>query len=317
MPNLTTEMLNNFQELIYGQCSLRFSPSRLINLEMQLLERMKTREIPSYEDYFRLLQEDHQEFDTLIEGITTKETHFFRLPDQFEALAKQVIPRIEERLSKEGQRLMVEEGGSEPQKASLRIWSAGCATGEEPYSIAMTLMDSLKYPRIWKAEILATDISKDAVTSASIGFYATELLKRMPHSYLKRYMKMVNGGAVMADELLERISFRIFNLRNLDPKKGGVCTFLKLDGTSERLDMFERFDMIFCRNVMIYFDFAAQQQLVDNLYACLKPGGCLFTGDAEFLYIYKHGFKSVEFEGAYFYQKPEIENLPKRLVQNG
>ncbi|MGA1791398.1 MAG: CheR family methyltransferase [bacterium] len=253
MPHLPTELLNNFQELIYRQCSLRFSPSRLINLEMQLLERVKTRELPSYEDYFQLLQDDLKEFDALIEGITTKETHFFRLPEQFKALEKEVIPRIEERLSNDAQRLIEKEGWPGSREVPFRIWSAGCATGEEPYSIAMTLMDSLRYPRS----------------------------------------------------------------RNLDVQKGRTCTFIKPDGNSEDLDLLERLDMIFCRNVMIYFDFAAQQQLVENLYACLKPGGYLFAGDAELLGIYKHDFETLDFEGAYFYRKPEIEEIQERAKQNG
>lgn len=308
MVYLPTQLFKDFQDLIYRQCSLRFSPSRLINLEVQIRERMKNKNLPSYEDYFHLLQEDVEEFDLLIEGITTKETHFFRLPEQFNALAKLVIPQIEEYLSKKAQKLMIEEGWAEPKNVPFRIWSAGCATGEEPYSIAMTLMDSLKYPRAWKAEILATDISKEALNTASVGFYENDILEKIPIFYQKKYMKRLNNGAVILNDLSKKISFRIFNLSNLNPKKDGTNSFMQLDGSEENLDLFERFDMIFCRNVMIYFDFVAQQQLVDKLYACLRPGGYLFTGDAELLYIYRHNFKSLEYEGSYIYQKPEIEN---------
>jgi chemotaxis protein methyltransferase CheR len=306
MQHLSQELLNNFQELIYKQSSLWFSPYRLNNLEMQILERVKIRDLLSFEDYLQLLQEDFEEFDTLIEGITTKETYFFRLPDQFKALVRHVIPKLEEGLSKEAQRLIVEEGWSGPRKVPLRIWSAGCSTGEEPYSIAMTLMDSLKYPRAWKIEILATDISREAVNIASNGFYETNILKKVPILYQKKYMKRVNNGAVIMSDLSEKISFRIFNLCNLNPKKEGTSSFMQLDGGEENLNLFERFDMVFCRNVMIYFDFQAQQQLVDNLYACIKPGGYLFTGDAELIRIYKHCFETLEFEGAYFYQKPDF-----------
>jgi chemotaxis protein methyltransferase CheR len=254
-----------------------------------------------------LLQEDFEEFDALIGGITTKETHFFRLPNQFKALAEYVIPRIEDRLSKEAQSLIVKEGWSGKYKVPLRIWSAGCATGEEPYSIAMTLMDDLKYPRAWEIEILATDISKEAIAIASTGFYDNNIIKKIPIFYQEKYMRMVSNGAIIVNELSERISFRTFNLSNLNLQQGNKCTFIQLNGSEEGHNVFEHFDIVFCRNVMIYFDFPAQQQLVDNLYASLKPGGYLFTGDAELLRIYKHSFDTLDFKGAYFYQKPDIK----------
>jgi chemotaxis protein methyltransferase CheR len=271
------------------------------------MERIKSKDISSCKDYLRLLQEDFEELDALIGGITTKETHFFRLPNQFEALENYVIPWIEDRLSKEAQSLIVKEGWSGKYKVPLRIWSAGCATGEEPYSIAMILMDSLKYPRAWEIELLASDISKEAIAFASEGFYENNSIKKIPIFYQKKYMRMISNGAMILNELSEKISFYTFNLSNLNPGQGNTCTFIKLNGSEERIDVFERFDMIFCRNVMIYFDFPAQQQLVDNLYACLKPGGYLFTGDTEILRIYKHGFNTLEFNGAYFYQKPDIK----------
>jgi chemotaxis protein methyltransferase CheR len=305
MPDLSPDLLNHFQDLIYRQYSLRFSPSRQIGLEMRLRERLNNLELPSYEAYFDLLQNDFEEFDLFIEGITTKETYFFRLPDQFKALTKHILPRIEERLSKEVQRLIAEEGWSGAKKMPIRVWSAGCATGEEAYSIAMTIMEGLKYPKAWHTEILATDISREALTKARMGFYETSVLKKISSHYQKKYMRICNGGAVMRDAILERMDFRIFNLRHLNDYKGGPCPFIDLDGTREKRDLSELFDMIFCRNVMIYFDFNAQQQLVDNLYGCLKPGGYLFTGDAELLRIYKHHFETLEFEGAYLYQKPD------------
>jgi len=298
------ELLDRFQELIYGQCSLRFSPSRLINLESQLRQRLESRGLGSYEDYLRLLQDDLEEFDALIDAITTKETRFFRLPEQIRALSREVLPRLEGLLSQEAQRMMVEEGGPGPWKVPLRIWSAGCATGEEPYSIAMTVISSLKYPRAWQLEILATDISKKALTTASLGFYETEIIDKIPETYQRKYLKKVTGGAVVVDEMVDKVSFRAFNLRDLDAHRGGPCVFTRLDGRAENIDPTSRFHMIFCRNVMIYFDFAAQQRLVNNLYSCLKPGGYLFTGDAELLHIYEHEFTTREFEGIYYYQKP-------------
>lgn len=305
MAYCSSDVLKDLQELIYDQCSLRFSPSRLTSLKTRLLERMQKRELSSLEEYYRLLKDDNEEFDTLVNGITTKETYFFRLPEQFKAITRQVIPRIEERLLHDAQQVITYQGWSAPRIIPFRIWSTGCATGEEPYSIAMTILEGLKYPKAWKVDIMASDISREAVTTACTGLYESDALKRIPVHYQQRYLKQANGSVVMGDDLRERITFRIFNLRNLNPRRGFPCTFMKLDGTSELIDLYEYFDIIFCRNVMIYFDFSAQQQLIDRLYACLKPGGYLFTGDAELLHIYQHRFQTLECEGAYFYHKPE------------
>ncbi|MGA1794475.1 MAG: CheR family methyltransferase [bacterium] len=305
MAHCSSDVFEDLQKLIYDHCSLRFSPSRLNGLKTYLSERMHRRELSSLEDYYRLLRRDNEEFDALVNGITTKETYFFRLPDQFKAITSLVIPRIEQRLLQDAQRVITKQGWSGPRIIPFRIWSTGCATGEEPYSIAMTILEGLRYPKAWKVDIMASDISREAVTTACTGRYESDVLKRIPVQYQKRYLRQSNGSAVMGDDLRERIAFRIFNLRNLAPRRGCPCTFTKLDGTSDMIDLHEYFDIVFCRNVMIYFDFAAQQQLIDRLYACLKPGGYLFTGDAELLHIYQHRFQTLECEGAYFYHKPE------------
>jgi len=303
MLRLREDLLGRFQELIYGQSALSFSPSRLVNLENGINQRIRERQLCSYEEYFTLLQKDIDEFDALLEMITTKETHFFRLPAQFEALARKVVPAVEEELSFEARRVMVEEGGTWPWRIPLRAWSAGCSTGEEAYSIAMTVMNSLKFPRAWKTEILATDISRKALTTASLGFYEENAIKRVPRHYRKHYLKLVSGGAVVKSEVVDKVDFRLFNLKGLEPEN--VSTLTALDDTRENVSFKERFDIIFCRNVMIYFDYPAQQRMVDRIYAGLKPGGFLFTGDAELLNIYRHGFENCEFEGAYYYRKPK------------
>lgn len=306
----TSETVHKFQEFIYRRCSIRISSSRLVNLKTHLTERVKLKGSLSYDDYLRLLDEDSEEFDALIEAITTKETRFFRLPEHFKALHEKVVPEIEEKLSQEAQRLLGEGGSSRPREIPFKIWSAGCATGEEPYSIAMTVMDALKYPRAWKLEILATDISKSALTTATRGFYEVDSIKKIPHFYQKKYLKLTKNGAIVTEEIAKKIRFRIFNLHDLEPTEG-ISHLTSLDGDIESMVMFETFHIVFCRNVMIYFDFSAQQRLVDKLYDCLKPGGYLFTGDAELLHIYKHKFKRVEFGNACFYQKAEDDEAKK------
>ena len=172
----------------------------------------------------------------------------------------------------------------------MRIWSAGCATGEEAYTIAMIVTEGLEYRRAWDIEILATDISRRALATAEEGYYSREPLRNLPGAYLAKYMVPREGGFRVSDSIRKMINFRKFNLKDLSPDEG------RKPGGSH--------DIIFCRNVMIYFDLPGQQHLIRSLYRCLKPGGYLFTGDTEFLHIYEHDFETVEEEGAIYYRKP-------------
>ncbi len=304
MMHLPTNLLNRFQELIYQKCSLNFSASRLINFETQLRERTKDRGLDSYEEYFKLLKNDDQEMNTLIEKITTKETYFFRLPGQFDVLQNKVLPQIEELLSKQALSAMVEDGGPGPWKIPLRIWSAACATGEEPSSIAMCVNEGLEYPRAWQLEITASDISREAITTAGLGSYDKKILDAIPNSYHDEHLSVLADSVMISKQLLDKIDYRLFNLGQVMNHNGNPNTFQKTDGSTEALNLSERFHIIFCRNVMIYFDLKAQQDLINGLYKCLVPGGYLFTGDAELLHIHEHKFETLEHQGTYYYRKP-------------
>lgn len=306
MHSLPPELLDQFQELIYGRTSLRFSPSRQINLEIQLKERTAACGFATCEDYFQYLLSNPREMEALVEGITTKETYFFRLPGQLEALRDKVIPGLEQVLSEKAQTGRNAYGNSGAWEFPLRIWSAGCATGEEAYSIAMAVMEGLQYPRAWHVDILATDISQDALMTAERGYYEYEALEQIPIGYRVKYVTSVNGtGGYISPVLRKTVTFRVFNLRDLVSGENQEFSLTGLNGSQERMNLAGYFDIIFCRNVMIYFDFEAQQGLVNGLYACLKPGGYLFTGDAELLHIYEHSFQAAEYMKTYFYQKPE------------
>lgn len=314
MNNLSSEILDRINDLIYGRSLLCFHQARMPHLERQIRERARARGLSSFEDYYCLLETDYEEFESLIEIITTKQTFFFRLPEQFKALGKVVLPKIEEKLAKEAQRMMVDEGGPGPWKVPLRIWSAASSTGEEPFSIAMESMENMKYPRAWSLEILASDISREAVTTMSLGFYEHEVLRKIPSPYQEKYLSVLPGGVLVSKELFDNMTFKVFNLRHLSGDNVRNCPFQRMEGVWESIDLYEYFHIIFCRNVMIYFDLAAQQRLVDGLYACLKPGGYLFTGDAELLYVHNHDFETHEYEGAFFYRKPDPEENICRTV---
>ena len=211
-------------------------------------------------------------------------TYFFRDAQALDLIAEHVVPDLSTR-------------------RYMDVWDAGCATGPEPYSIAMTVPRGLRYPKAWKVEIVATDISEKALAAARRGVYEKSALRLIPRAYHDRYVRESARSFQVSDELKEMVSFHRVNLKELSPE-GRVNRCRGANDGPTPCDWTERFDVIFCRNVLIYFHVEAQQRLIDSLYACLKPGGILFTGDAEPLHIYDHEFISRENDGAFYYEKP-------------
>jgi chemotaxis protein methyltransferase CheR len=191
----------------------------------------------------------------MIEAITTNETHFFREPKHFEFLAEEMIPRW--RAHAEQKR------GSK----TLRIWSAGCSSGEEPYSVAMVLAASLPQSDGWEAQVLATDISARVLATACRGIYPAAKSNDIPKEFLYRFMLKGIGtqqGHVKVDpEIQQMVQFGRINLSQ-GPYPIGVP-----------------FDLIFCRNVLIYFDHSSKRNVVNNLAKCLSADGLLLIGHAE------------------------------------
>jgi chemotaxis protein methyltransferase CheR len=196
----------------------------------------------------------------LVNAITTNHTSFFREPHHFEYLTSSIFPTIVER----------QEGSGR-----LRIWSAGCSTGEEPYTLAMTLRS---FPALasWDCKILATDLDTNVVNQAAAGNYDAERLQSIPPKYHKRYLMVEPDGRItMRDELRSLISFASLNLLEAWPMKGP-------------------FDIIFCRNVVIYFDKPTQSRLFDRYADLLKPDGWLVVGHSESLMNVTERFKLID-----------------------
>ncbi len=258
----------------------------------------------SFEKFYRRCVDDKIELQQLVEVITINETSFFRLSDQFQALRDKVLPGIEEKLTKKAMEHQSENISTKTLRPDLRIWSAGCSSGEEPYSIAMTVMDSLKFPRAWQIEILATDYDPKIVKKAVDAMYNPDLLKRIPKDYRKRFMRIVGDGEEVCQDLKSIVFPKVANLRDLIWHGGTKHSLLMSDAQGQYQDLEMGFDIIFCRNVMIYFDFAAQENLVEAFFRCLKPGGFFFIGDTESLNIYQHQFETIEWQGIHLYYKP-------------
>jgi chemotaxis protein methyltransferase CheR len=252
---ITDEDFANFSNLIYKTCGIHLKERKRELLQVRLSRRLKEKGIKSFQEYYQLLisKDSRTELVHLINAIATNLTSFFREPVHFDYLTKEVFPKI-----------------FAGPKSSLRIrfWSAGCSSGEEPYSLAMTLLKHLNRPTGTDIKILGTDISTRVLKKAISGIYPPDRVKTVSASDLNRFFKKFKQETGfyyrVKDSIRNLITFRQFNLMDPFPFK-------------------EVFDIIFCRNVMIYFDRIHQQGLVHKFYHCLKPGGLLLIGHSESL----------------------------------
>jgi len=222
-----------------------------------------------FEEYFERLKHDKtgEEISILIDLISTNTTHFFRGPDHFQFLADSIRQRIE---SEHWDRT----------RHTVRIWSAACSTGEEPYSIAMTVDDILaNYPDV-SVKILATDISQTALANAKAGRYDTCKAESIPAEFRHKYLQSVSDGSVRQIMIVPRI-------RNL-------ITFAHFNLIAESYPFKHGFDYIFCRNVMIYFDRQTQETIVKKMSRHIRPGGYLIVGHSESLNSVRHDLTYVK-----------------------
>jgi chemotaxis protein methyltransferase CheR len=260
--HLTDHLFQQFSELIHQECGINLHQGKRALLQARLNKRLRATNFSDYESYYRHLTSEGNDGELvhLLDCISTNLTYFFREAQHFEFL-KQVLPTLLTEKKKQGD-------------SRLRIWSAGCSTGEEPYSLAMLVLPYLEEFPACDFRILATDISMRVLANAAQGTYSAEKVEKIPEFLRQRYFqprRSQNGGyEYEVSPLLKRsVSFRRLNLKDNYPFKG-------------------QFDYIFCRNVMIYFDKQTQEQLVGRMAGFLTPGGYLFVGHSESLMGFKH-----------------------------
>ncbi|WP_428645129.1 CheR family methyltransferase [Roseibium sp.] len=241
--------------VVYDQTGIVLKDHKINMVYSRLARRLRELGLTSFNDYCRLLESERgtEETGFLINAITTNLTKFFRENHHFEHLADVALKEAAAAASRTGLR-------------RLRIWSAGCSSGEEPYSIAMTLLSRFPRLREWNAKILATDLDTAMVARGRAGRYADRDLENVPASLRKRYFSGSTsaGETAASDDLRALITFKQLNLLSSWPMTGP-------------------FDAIFCRNVMIYFDEATKTGLIDRFATMLKPGGWLYIGHSETL----------------------------------
>jgi len=255
-----------YRSLIYAESGITFTPTNRSILESRLKERLREKGINSLETYLSKIKSDKEELKGFLDSITTNLTRFFRNQAHFDALEKYVIPEVMNIKKTPG---------------TIRIWSAGCSTGEEPYTLAMLLSEIL--PASWNYEILASDISLKCLMTAKEGFYAESRIVGIPDSYLVKYFDKVEGGFKIQERLQKKIKFDYHNLKN--------------DSQQRNLDV------VFCRNVIIYFDEIAQTAVINRFWESMAPKSFLFIGHSESLFGMDTKFEFLKTEWATLYQK--------------
>jgi len=275
---MSTVLFENIRKYIYENCGIYFQDNKKYFLESRLQRRMNFLGLKTFEEYFDLLKfgiGGATEKKYFYEAITINETFFFRNQPQLDALASQILPEI----------IAVKQATG---KNKIRIWSAASSSGEEAYSISMIFQDLIKprYPN-FDLEVVGTDINTAVVETANNGIYRDYSIRNTPPYYLKKYFKPgSNGSFEVIPEIKKMASFKILNLYD-----------------DAAMKMFYNFDVVFCANVLIYFDQASKIKVVSNLYNSLNKGGYLFIGYSETLHGISKAFRLVSFPNTVGYKK--------------
>jgi chemotaxis protein methyltransferase CheR len=256
-----------YRELIYAESGITFTPTNRSILESRLKERLREKGIDNIKTYYDQIKSCKEELKGFLDSITTNLTRFFRNQAHFDALEKYVIPELMHNIKK--------------VPGTIKLWSAGCSTGEEPYTIAMLLSEIL--PKAWNFEVLASDISLKCLMTAKEGFYADSRIVGIPDDYLKKHFDKVDGGYKVHDDIKSKIKFDYHNLKHESGHRN--------------------FDIVFCRNVIIYFDEAAQTAVINRFWDAMASKSFLFIGHSESLFGMDTKFEFLKTEWATLYCK--------------
>jgi chemotaxis protein methyltransferase CheR len=272
---MTPEEFRLINAEIHAYSGILFREEMKYLLERRLRPRLEELELADFGAYSRFLRFDpagRSELALATELLLTHETYFFREPEQLRAFSEELLPRLAE---------------AHAASKRLRIWSAGCATGEEPYTLAMLLLDSGRFAG-WDLNVYGSDLSKRVIAQARRGVYGDGAMRAMPAGALQRHFQPLGPGQHrVADPVRALVTFGSVNL---------------LD--AQNLALVGRMDVIFCRNVMIYFDATARRQALRGFYEKLHPGGYLLLGHAENLINVSADFELVHLPTDLVYRRP-------------
>lgn len=278
-PKIDKDSFGKLRELIYGRTGIHFTDTKMYLLETRLARRLQDLKLANFSDYCNYLIYDKNkdiEVKNLINTIVTNETSFFRDRTQLEAFRVGVLPRIVD-----------EKKAGGPAGKVIRLWSSASSTGEEPYTLAMMLVEEGLAASGWRIEVVGSDISDNVLVSAKAGHYKGYSIRNTPPEYLQRYFSHVGSEVYAVKPDIKRlVSFKKINLIDPDQTKG-----------------VRGMDVVFCRNVLIYFDDAAKKKVIGHIYDNLNPGGYLVIGFSESLHNITRLFKPESMERSIVYQK--------------
>ncbi|HXJ15760.1 MAG TPA: protein-glutamate O-methyltransferase CheR [Candidatus Polarisedimenticolia bacterium] len=270
-PRLTESELDEIRTLIEQRSAILFDSSRERFFSTRVREYLEEKGLSGGADLLRHVRASSVEYESLLERLLTQETSFFRYPAVYQALEKKILPEVQERKFWENPR-------------TLRIWSAGCSTGEEPYSIAITVCEALKFAEAWEIEILGTDISRRALRHAERGVYSKRTLQNVSLGQAESFFTPTKHGFQVKPRIRRMISFAQMNL--VESVYVG------------------KVDCIFCMNVLMYFSGEHRLAILRRFYEALEPGGYFLLGHAETLSNASLKFEPVVLGDCRLYRKP-------------
>ncbi len=274
--NLSMKNFMTFRNLVYDRCGINFESKKIYFVKKRLVSRMEALDLETVEDYFRYLKfcdPKGTEFQELLNLLTTNETYMFREFDQLAVFAEDCLEEVCEKKKKQ-------------DNNQIRIWCAGCSTGEEAYTLAIILMEMLEPLRDWNIKIVATDIDTKVLSRARKGEYSPRSVKEVPDEYLDKYLRIAGGSYAVKSIVKKLIAFKHLNLMD-----------------TKQLKSAEQFDFVFCRNVLIYFDDASRKEVVNQFYEHLDSGGFVFLGHSESIGRISTSFTLRKMGGMIMYQK--------------
>ena len=279
-PVLVSETdLNELRQLIEQRSGIRFDSDRERFFSGRIREHAQERKLGGSGDLMKRIQSSNVEYEALLARLLTHETSFFRYPAAFDALTKFALPEVHAR-----------KMWANPR--TLRIWSAGCSTGEEPYSIAIAVAENLSFARSWTIEILATDISRTALATAGRAIYPRRSLGSLTPAQIEAHFTQVDAGFEVKPHIRRMVNFASMNLAH--------SLYLG------------RMDIILCMNVLIYFSEEHRAEAIRRFYNCLEPGGFLMLGHSETLLRQPSKFERTVVGDHLLYRRPVDPAADKR-----
>jgi len=272
--SISTDDFQKFREFFYRKTGINFEESKRYFVDKRLVERIEATVQGNFRSYFTMLrfQASGAELQTLINLMTINETYFFREEYQFDCLVKSVLPEIV---------------AHRKNKDPIRIWIIPSSSGEEPYSIAMCLLERWPGIRDWDVELVSSDIDTSILDLARAGLYSARSVQHVPKAYLQKYFRRTAEVFQLNDDLRGAVEFTRVNLQE------------PADVRSYR-----NYDVIFCRNLLIYFDDLSRTRAAEVFYEALRPGGFICLGHSESMSRISALFKIRKFPDAIIYQKP-------------